>query len=235
MIIKSFEIDKIKSLKNNIFLIYGKNEGLKTQIINDTIVKVSREKIERFDEHEVIVNFENFISYLMNKSFFQEKRFIVISRISEKIIKLVNEILDKNIDDVMLIINSGNLDKKSKLRSFFEKENNLVCIPVYDDEQNTLSFIANDFFKNKKILISRESINLIVERCAGDRQNLNLELNKISLFMKGKDKISSNEIIKITNLAENYSISELADNCLSKIQRKQLGYLMRIIFQLRIV
>ena len=225
MIIKSFEIDKIKSLKNNIFLIYGKNEGLKTQIINDTIVKVSREKIERFDEHEVIVNFENFISDLLNKSFFQEKRFIVISRISEKIIKLVNEILDKNIDDVMLIINSGNLDKKSKLRSFFEKENNLVCIPVYDDEQNTLSFIANDFFKNKKILISRESINLIVERCAGDRQNLNLELNKISLFMKGKDKISSNKIIKITNLAENYSISELADNCLSKNSKKTIRIL----------
>jgi len=225
MIIKSFDIDKIKSLKNNVFLIYGENEGLKTQIINDAIVKVSREKIERFDEQEIIVNFENFISDLMNKSFFQEKRFIIISRISEKIIKLVNEILDKNIDDILLIINAGNLEKKSKLRNFFEKENNLVCIPVYDDEQKTLTFIANDFFKNNKILISRESINLIVERCAGDRQNLNLELKKISLFMKGKDKITTNEIIKLTNLAENYSISELTDNCLSKNSKKTIRIL----------
>ena len=220
MIIKAYEHQKIKKLKNNIFLFYGENDGYKSHVIKDVFVDAFKGNIERFDESEILNNFESFISSLINKSFFDESKLILVSRVSEKITKLVDEILERKINDITFILNAGNLEKKSKIRKIFEKERNLICVPFYKDDDRTLIQIANNFFRNNKIPISQEIVNLIVERSSGDRVNLNNELNKISLFMLNKEKINIDEVIKLTNLAENYSISELADNCLSKNIKK---------------
>ena len=220
MIIKAYEHQKIKKIKNNIFLFYGENEGYKSQVIKDIFISNFKGNIERFDENEILNNFESFISSLINKSFFDESKLILVSRVSEKITKLVDEILERKIKDITFILNAGNLEKKSKIRKIFEKEKNLICVPFYKDDDRTLMQIANIFFRNNKIPISQEIINLIVERSRGDRINLNNELNKISLFMLNRKKITIDEVTKLTNLAENYNISELADNCLSKNIKK---------------
>ena len=220
MIIKSYEHQKIKKIKNNIFLLYGENEGYKSQVIKDIFIENYKGNIERCDENEILNNFESFISSLINKSFFDESKLILVSRVSEKIIKLVDELIDRKINDIIIVLNSGSLEKKSKLRSIFEKDKYLICVPFYKDDNRTLVQLANDFFKNNKISISQEIVNLIVERSSGDRINLNNELNKISLFLLSKEKINIGDVIKLTNLSENYSISELADNCLSKNIKK---------------
>ncbi len=220
MIIKAYEHQKIKKLKNNLYLFYGENDGYKNQVIKDIFADIHKENIERFDESEILNNFESFISSQINKSFFDESKLIIIARASEKIIKLIDELLDRKINDTTFVVNTGNLDKKSKLRSLFEKDKNLICVPFYKDDNRTLIQLANNFFKNNKISISQEIINLIVERSSGDRINLNNELNKISLFLINKEKINIDDVLKLTNLAENYSISELADNCLSKNIKK---------------
>ena len=220
MIIKAFEYLKIKNSKNKIFLFYGENDGYKNQVIKEVFIDNFKGDVERFDENEVLNNLENFISSLRNKSFFIEFKLILISRVSEKILKLIEEILEKEIEDVTIILNTQILEKRSKLRGLFEKEKNLVCIPFYKDDSRTLSQLANNFFKNKKISISQEIINLIVERSRGDRINLNNELNKISLFLLNKEKINIEDVLKLTNLAENYSISDLVDSCLSKNTNK---------------
>ena len=220
MIIKAYEYQKVKNSKNNFYLFYGENEGYKKQVIKDIFFDNYKENIHRFDEGEILNNFESFISSQINKSFFDETKLILISRVSEKVIKLINELLDRNISDITIVLNAGTLEKKSKLRSLFEKDKKLICIPFYKDDNRTLIQLANNFFRNNKIPISQEIINLIVERSSGDRINLNNELNKISLFLLNKEKININDVIKLTNLAENYSISELADNCLSKNTKK---------------
>ena len=220
MIIKAYEHQKIKENKENIFLFYGENEGYKNHVIKDVFIANFKGNIERFDENEILNNFESFISSLINKSFFEESKLILVSRVSEKITKLVDEVLERKIKDITFILNAGNLEKKSKVRKIFEKEKNLICVPFYKDDNRTLMQIANNFFRNNKIPISQEIVNLIVERSSGDRVNLNNELNKISLFILNKEKITIDEVIKLTNLAENYSISELADNCLSKNIKK---------------
>ncbi len=216
MIIKNFELQKINSSSSKIFLLYGSNEGFKNQVIKDFFANRPKYKINRLDENEILNNYENFISELMNKSFFEEKKIIIVSRTTEKIIKLVFEIMDRKISDIIFILNASILEKRSKLRTFFEKEKDLICIPFYDDDAKKLTNIAINFFREKKITISQENINLIVDRCNGDRKNLNNELDKIEHFIQDKKKITLEEIIKLTNLAENYSISELTDNCLSK-------------------
>ena len=122
-------------------------------------------------------------------------------------------------------MNSQNLEKKSTLRKFFEKEKSTMCVPFYEDSNQTLNSIINQFFRNKKIAISQQLINVLIERCRGDRKNLNNELSKIESFSLNKKNINQEEIIKLTNLADNYSASELIDQSLAKNTRKTIAIL----------
>ena len=225
MIIKTFDLQQLKETKAKNFLFYGENDGYKNQIINEYFLKKFKKNVNKYDENDVLNNYDSFISNLLNKSFFEENKLIIISRCSEKILNLIEEIITKNIQEITLIINSGPLDKKSNIRIFFEKNEDAVCVPFYADDTKTLSLLAYNFFKNKKISISHETINLLVERCRGSRKSLDTELTKIENFSNNKDKITTEEILKISNLAEDYSVSELINNCLSKNLKKTIAIL----------
>ena len=225
MIIKSYEISKINFLKNNFYLFYGENEGFKNQIIKNQLEKKFNNKIFRYEESEILTNKDSFFEKIYTKSFFEDQKLIIISRSTDKIKDIIENIIEKKISDITIVLNSSILDKKSKLRTYFEKSKNTICIPFYADNTKTLNDQISIFFKDKKIPISQESINLISSRSNGDRQNLKNELDKIENYLKNKKKISVDEIIKLTNLAENYSVSELIDNCLAKNQKKTVNIL----------
>ena len=225
MIIKSFELNKVDLKKNNFFLFYGENEGLKKEIIENNFKKNYPKKTFYYDESEVLNNKSNFFEEILSKSFFENEKLIIISRSTDKITSIIEEILEKKIDDLVLILNSGSLEKRSKLRLLFEKNKEIICVAFYEDNNQTLSSMANQFFRNNKIQISQQSINLIINRCRGDRQNLKNELNKIENFIKNKKRIEISEILQLTNLAENYSVTELVDNCLAKNKNKTLNIL----------
>ena len=225
MIIKSFELNKIDFKKNNFFLFYGENEGLKKEIIESNFKNNYPKKTFYYDESEVLNNKGNFFEEILSKSFFENEKLIIISRSTDKITSIIEEILEKKIDDLVLILNSGSLEKRSKLRLLFEKNKEIICIAFYEDNNQTLSSLASQFFRNNKIQISQQSINLIINRCRGDRQNLKNELNKIESFIKNKKRIEISEILQLTNLAENYSVTELVDNCLAKNKNKTLNIL----------
>ena len=215
MIIKNFEINKININNFKIFLLYGPNEGYKDEIIENELSNSVR-NIEKYDEKQVLENLHIFFSKLFNKSFFDEDKTIIVSRVSDKILDLIKSILERDLDDVKIFLKAGILDKRSKLRIFFEKEQKLACLPFYEDNKRTLVNIAYSFFKEKKYSISQECINIIVERSNGDRKHLLNEINKIILYKGENQKIRSEEVLKLTNLSENYGFNELVDNCLSK-------------------
>ena len=225
MIFKSFEINKINFYKNHFYLLYGENEGLKNEIIQKYFEQKYLKKIYRYDEKEIIENEENFFDNILSKSFFDNEKLIIISRASDKIKIIIEEIIDKKVEDIKFILSAGILEKKSKLRTLFEKNINTICIPFYADNNEILAKITIAFFKEKKIPISRQTINLLVERCRGNRQNLNNELIKIENFLISKKNISIEAILKLTNLAENYNVSELIDSCLAKNTNKTANIL----------
>jgi len=218
MIVKSYEISKI--IDNfNIYLFYGKNQGLKDESINE-ILKRNKVKAFSYDEKQILDEREIFFENILSGSLFEDDKIIIINRASDKIYDVVQELIDREIKSVKIIINSDTLEKKSKLRSLFEKKKNLICIPTYSDNSETLSRLASTFFKNEKILISQQNINLIVSKCNGDRHNLKSELEKIKNYAFNKQNITSQEILKLINLSENYGFSELIDNCLAKNKNK---------------
>ena len=223
MIIKSFEIDKINLDRNKFILFYGKNEGLKNEAIKKLIKK--DRQVFSYDEKEILDNEESFIENILSKSLFEKEKIIIIKRATDKLLLIIEKLSTKNFDDVAIIINAESLEKKSKLRSFFEKNKELVCVPFYPDNNQTLSRLAYNFLRDKKISISPSNINLIVNKCSGDREALINEIQKIELFNKNGKKINSENISKLINLNENHSISELIDNCLAKNKKKIISIL----------
>ena len=225
MIIKSYEISKIDTKEKRFFLLFGVNEGHKNQIIREKFKKYNSQNTYIYDEAEVLNNQENFFNNILTKSFFENEKLIIINRVSDKIKNIIEELINKNVEDLVIVLNSSALDKKSKIRSLFEKNKNTVCIPFYEDNNQTLSAIIGNFFRENKIPISQQGINLIVQRSRGDRKNLNNEMEKIKSFIKNKNKIDIQDLLKLTNLAENYSVSELIDCCLSKNKKRTINIL----------
>ena len=223
MILKSYEINKINQNINHFILFYGKNEGLKNEALN--ILVKNKNNISNYEEKEILENENIFIENILSKSLFEEEKSIVIKRATDKILKIIEILHLKNLEDTTIIINSENLEKKSKLRSFFEKDKKLVCVPFYPDKDQILSKLAYNFLKDKKISISPSNINLIVNKCSGDREALINNLEKIEYFCKNGKKINSENISKLINLNENHNISELIDNCLAKNKKKTINIL----------
>jgi DNA polymerase-3 subunit delta len=225
MIIKYFELKKKKLNENKFFLLYGNNKGLIDETIQETLKPILPKNIFAYEEAEILKNIENFKENLINKSFFENEKLIIIKRVSDKFFKVIEVVIRENIDELSIILIADNLDKRSKIRSFFEKETNTVCIPFYEDNNQTLSLLAQRIMRDKNISISQQLINIIVERAKGDRINLKNELQKIENFSRNKKNISIDDVLKITNLSENYDISELIDSCLSKNKKKLIRIL----------
>ena len=220
MIIKFYELIKIDKNKFHIFLLYGKNEGLQNQTLKENFIINFKGEVLKYDEQEFIVNYENIVSEILTKSLFKDEKLIIISRASDKILRYIEELSDKKITDLKIVLKSGQLDKKSKLRSFFEKNKNLVVTPVYEDTDKNLAYEVEKFITKNNIKISRESINLIISRSGGDRSNLKSELDKILNYSTTNNKIDFDTVKKLTNLVENYSVGELANVFLLKNKKE---------------
>ena len=223
MIIKSFEANKININKQSFILLYGRNEGLKKQIK----INLLKDKniTSNYEEKEIINNPNFFFESINSESLFESKKIINITRATDKIFKIISEIIEKKFEGLLIILDADNLEKKSKLRTLFEKDKQLICIPFYPDNDQTLSKIAFNFLKDKKISISSSNINLIVSKCFGEREKLINELQKIENFSKNGRKIDSESLSKLVNLNENHSILELVDNCLALNKKRVITIL----------
>ena len=223
MIIKSYEANKINIKKNSCILLYGKNEGLKNQIKIDLLK--NKNITSYYEENEIINNSNIFFENINSKSLFENEKVIIVKRVTDKIFKIISEVIEKRLEDLLLILDADSLEKKSKLRTLFEKDKKLICVPFYPDNDQTLSKIAYNFLKDKKISISSSNINLIVSKCFGEREKLMKELQKIEFFSISGKKIDNENISKLINLIENHSILELVDNCLALNKKKVITIL----------
>ena len=226
MILKSFNLKKylIKS-NTNIFLLYGENTGLIDQTIKDIFLPIFPKSVSNYDESEILRDIENFKSVLFNKSFFEDEKLIIINRGTDKILSIIEELIEKKTQDIKVIIKSNFLEKKSRLRKFFEKDENTVIVAYYEDSYQTLYQLVQNFFKEKKLSISSENINLIIDRSKTNRNNIRTELEKILIFSKNKTTVQTKDLVKLINLSENHDISELVDQCLSKNKKKTINIL----------
>jgi len=205
--------------------LYGENTGLIDQTIKDIFLPIFPKSVSNYDESEILRDIENFKSVLFNKSFFENEKLIIINRGTDKILSIIEELIEKKTQDIKVIIKSNFLEKKSRLRKFFEKDENTVIVAYYEDSYQTLYQLVQNFFKEKKLSISSENINLIIDRSKTNRNNIRTELEKILIFSKNKTTVQTKDLVKLINLSENHDISELVDQCLSKNKKKTINIL----------
>ena len=225
MIIKHFNLKKDINKNINFYLLYGKNTGLIEDTINNILKPMFSKNVFYYEELEILSNTSHFKEEIYNTSFFENDKLIIISRASDKLLNIIEELTEKKIKDLKIIIKAGILEKKSKLRAFFEKSKETIIVPFYEDDYQTLVIYAQNFFKQKKINITSENINFIVRKSMGNRISLKSELEKVSIYGQGKSKISSEEILKLTNSPENHNLSELTDSFLAKNRNKTVNIL----------
>ena len=228
MILKPLELQN--HLDKKIYLFYGENSGQKEELIEKFFKNKHLESIYNYTEKEILLNLDNFYNQINSQSFFEDKKLIIINFVSDRFKDEIINVSQKNLQDITIILISGILEKKSKLRNLFEKDKNLITIPFYKDNEKTLNEIARKFFYDRKISTSQETINIISQKSSGDRKNLNNELEKIENFLGGKKKLNIEDVLKLTNLSENYSIKELVNSCLAKNKKETLRIINENIF-----
>ena len=220
MIIKSYEVQKNKSnfLKYNFFLLYGENFGLKKDIKElikaETKKKDDAVEIISLYEDEILNNEENFYNFAYTGSLFGKKKIIIIYEATDKIMKKINDIYEKYSKDTFLIIFSEILEKKSKLRIFFETSKKTICIPCYLDSSKDLEIIAKFELKKNNIILSREVLNLLIEKSNSDRNNLKNEIEKIKSYSLNKKQLEFDEIKSLINFSGDYKSDILVNECL---------------------
>ena len=220
MIVKSFSFNKLNKDQSTFFLFYGENEGQKEELINNIFLKDFTGEFIKYDENQILENEDIFLETCLNESLFEKEKIILVSRVTAKLFGIIEKISEKKIFNKKIILSSGLLEKRSKIRQFFENEKKLICVPFYQDKELSLINIANHFFKKNNISISSENINLIIDKCSGDRRNLKNEMDKILNYCLNKKTISNDEIIKLINLNHSENYFELIDNCLAKNHKK---------------
>ena len=220
MIIKSYEIKNNKPVfsKNNFYLIYGENLGLKKDIKKFISAEIKQKdndtEISSLYENDILDNEENFFNLIYSGSLFSKKKIIIIHECTDKIIKKIITAYERYPDDVFLIFLSDILEKKSKLRDFFEKNKKTVCIPCYLDNEKDLATIAQLELKKNNIKLSTESINLLIEKSNSDRNNLRSEIEKLIAYGLNKKEIEFDEIISLINFSGEYKSDILINECL---------------------
>jgi len=220
MIIKSYELKKNSHsfLSHNSFLLYGENSGLKKDIKNyiEEIIKRSDDNLEllKLYENEITSSDEIFYDFISSDSLFSSKKIIIINEATDKIIKKVNDFYELLPENIYLIVISGILEKKSKLRNFFEKNEKSICIPCYLDNERDLETIIQSEIRKNNLSLSREVINLLIEKSNSDRINLRNELEKIKTYSLKKKMLDLNEIKSLINFSGDYKSEVLINECL---------------------
>ena len=226
MIFKSYLVEKNISLIDDHYaiLFYGENIGLKDDFKNLLIESYKDfDKISLY-QSDLNKNPSLLEQEVMNISLFNQKKIILINDYSDKLKNNIIEIIKNPIKDIKICLFSENLDRKSVIRSTFEKEKNLAVVPCYQDNERTLSFYLRDKLRDYQGL-NQELANKLIKNSGEDRKVLNQEIQKIKGLFSDK-KIDDEKLFKLINNEYNIDFDNLRDSCLAADKRslnKNLG------------
>ena len=209
MIYKSYLIEQnISLLDKNLFLFYGENLGLKNELKEKIRFQNKKAEIINLSQDDIINNIDNFFNEILNISLFDEKKIYFINQVNDKILDAI-KIIEPKIDSQKFYLISESLDKRSKIRNYFEKSNNCGVVACYIDNEISFKKIIIERLKNYKG-VTTENINLLSDKCNLNRDKLNNELDKIYTFFLEKN-IDRNKLEILLDNKINNDFSLLKD------------------------
>lgn len=224
MIYKSYLVENnIDMLKNKITLFYGENIGLLDDFKN-LIIKKKKGEIFKFSQDDILQKSEQFENEITNISLFNQNKIFLINEVNDKIFNIIQEIKIEN-KDVRVFLFAKVLEKKSKLRSLFEKSSNLDIVACYQDNEFNLKNIILQKLKDFKG-ITQAVIRTIIDNCSNDRAKLNNELYKIKIYFNKKN-INLEQLEELLNLKQDDDFNLLKNSALCG-QKKKTNELLSI-------
>ena len=230
MIFKSFLVEKNLSIIDKYFLtlFYGENIGFKGEIKEAIKKKYKNYEQINFNQDEVLKN-EALEEQIYNVSLFSKNKVIFVNEVSDKIKKKIIEISENPQNNIKIFLFAQNLEKKSTLRSHFEKNKNTSIIPCYQDNHRTLMEYLRkklDGFSG----INQEIINLLIDNSGFDRKVLSNEIDKIKVLFLDK-RIKIDKLESLINNTYNLDFEKLRDSCLEGNAEKLNQNLGNIVLQ----
>ena len=214
MIFKSYILEQnIKSINNQkLFLFYGENQGLKKDLKEKLKLEYKNQEILNLLQDEIIKNKSILANEINNKSLFSEKKVIFINQVNDKILDIIEEVAE-NIQDERIFLFSDILDKKSKLRNYFEKSKSYGITACYKDNEITIRKIIMMKLNGYQGLTS-EVTNLIIQNTGLDRNKVTNEIDKIVSCFKNK-KIDIKMLDSLLNVRTSDDFNQLKDEALN--------------------
>ena len=222
MLYKSYLIEQnFSTLKSNITLFYGENIGLKKEFKDLIKFNNKNKEIIKFIQDQILKNENILFNEINNVSLFEKEKIILIDNVDDKILETLKEIEDK-LNDIKIYIFSEILEKKSKIRNYFEKSKKYGIVPCYQDNEIGLKKIINNKLKGYEGL-TPYNVNLIFENCDFDRSKLLNEIEKIKIFFD-KKKIETIDLQMLLNIKSSDNFDYLKDEALTgnKIKTNKL-------------
>lgn len=240
MIFKSYLVEeKIEILQNNLTLFYGENNGLIEEFKNKISNYYKKSNILRLTQEEILKNNDLLFDELQNLSLFEERKILFIQNANDKLFNIINEIQNL-IKDSKVFIFSNILEKRSKLRTFFEKHKQRDIIPCYQDSELTLKKIISDNLKNY-VELTPALIKNIIDTCSSDRSKLRNEIDKIKSYFNDRI-IKDDELASLLNYKEDEDFNLVKDAALKGDKQKTNSFLEtslieedKLIFYLNII
>ena len=213
MIYKSYLIEEnIELLKNNIVLFYGENLGLKNDFRDKIKSKFKNSSILRYSQDDVLKDSDILINEIRNVSLFDNQKIFIIDQINDKLLNLIEE-LQNIMNENKIFLFSDILEKKSKIRSLFEKSKKFDVVACYKDNEINLKKIISSKLKGYSGVTPR-LINTLIENSSMDRIKTNNEIEKIKTFFS--DKIIKPDLLeKIMNQQTDEDFNAVKDTALN--------------------
>ncbi len=218
MIYKSYLIEKnINSIKENVILFYGENYGIKKDF-REKIRKTNKDsEFLLFDQKNILENSSILYNELYNTSLFEKNKVLFLENVNDRILDVIQDV-HLNLDNQKIYLFSDILEKKSKLRNFFEKSDKCAVIPCYIDNEVTIKNLILEKLKGYDGLTAY-NLNLILNHVSLDRIKLNNEIEKIiAYFIDKKLKTRELSILLDVNLIDDFNF--LKDEALSGNKEK---------------
>ena len=213
MINKSYLIEQnINLLDKKIFLFFGENLGLKNELKDKIILQNKESEIISFLQEEILKKEELLYNEIYNISLFEKKKIFFIDQVNDKLLNIIKEI-EPRIDSQKIYLFSEILDKKSKIRDYFEKSKIHGAVACYADNELSIKKIILNKLKGFRGL-SSENINLLVNNSNLDRVKLNNELNKILNFFTNKE-LNNEKLEILLDIKINNDFNNLKDEALN--------------------
>ena len=230
MIYKSYLVEENTDiLKNNLVLIYGENLGLINDLKSKILKKEQKNRILKFNQDEILKKENTFYEEINNKSLFEDKKVFFIDNVNDKFLKIVEQIrLLTNENKIYLY--SDLLEKKSKLRNFFEKDKKTDIVPCYQDNETTIKKIISEKLKNYDGL-TVPIINAIIDSCGNNRTKIRNEISKIMAFFNGSP-LNYDNLSKLLNIKENDEFNFVRDSAIAGNKKKTGEYLDSTVFEI---